>query len=99
MTLRVCEEIKNAQTGSLLEKLRMDVSPPSVAVDPSELSPFTFLYFANMFTQCHEARLQPYLLVYLMAGMLAQRVKPVRVMAAIKTDAFWWHSRRFWVRE
>lgn len=59
-----------------------------------ELSPFAFLPFANMFTQCHGACLRACLLVYLMAGMLAHRVNPVRVMATIKTEAFWWHSRR-----
>jgi len=30
-----------------------------------------------------------------MAGMLAQKVSPMRVMATIKTEAFWWPSRRF----
>lgn len=59
-----------------------------------ELSHFTFLHSANMFTQCHRACLQSCLLVYLMAGMLAQRVDPMRVMATMKTQAFWWPSRR-----
>ena len=55
----------------------------------------TFLKFANMFTQGHGAYLQSCLLVYLMTGMLAQRVDPVRVMATVKTEAFWSLSRRF----
>lgn len=75
----------------------MDVSALCVAADTLslfELSHFTFLHSANMFTQCHGACLQSCLLVYLMAGMLAQRVDPMRVMATMKTEAFWWPSRR-----
>ena len=76
----------------------MGVPPLSVAVDIKlfELSyfpHFTFLQSANMFTQCHGAYLRSCLLVYLMAGMLAQRVSPMRVMTTIKTEAFWWPSR------
>lgn len=54
---------------------------------------FTCLQSANMFTQCHGAYLRSCFLVYLMAGMLAQRVSPMRVMTTIKTVAFWWPSR------
>lgn len=50
--------------------------------------------FASMFTQCHGAYRQSCFLVCLMAGMLAQRVKPMRLMVAIKTQAFWWLGGR-----
>lgn len=76
----------------------MGASPLSVTVDTesfqlSYFPHFTFLQSANMFTQCHGAYLRSCLLVYLMAGMLVQRVSPMRVMTTIKTETFWRHSR------
>lgn len=59
----------------------------------------TFLQFANMFTQCHGAHLESYLLVYPVELVLVQRLKPLKPLVTIKTGTFCCLCRRFELEE